>query len=74
MSVLTTFLNVLRIVSMIVWIGVGLVTLVGTWRIFQKTERLLDTLPRELRTSAPAGIPTEIFQQFLPMRPAKGQR
>lgn len=75
MSVLTTFINVLRAISLIVWIGVGIVTFIGTWRLFQKTEVLLDTLPGQLGKFTPASgsIPKEILQQFLPPQPTRRQ-
>lgn len=78
MSVLTAIIDILRAVSLIVWIGVGVVTLLGTWRIFQKTEVLLDTLPAQVRSgikesipTLPVNIPEGFLKSFPPPAPTR---
>lgn len=57
MSALKTVLDILRVISAVLWIAVGVVTLLFTWRLYQQTDQIFQQLPPELRPSPAAALP-----------------
>lgn len=78
MSFLDTGLKVVRLLSALVWLGVGLVTLWGTWTAFQDPGRFLSPLVESLQRSEEPGalslpqlrqLPPEVLQRLQPSAP-----
>lgn len=71
MRVLQTIIGILRIVSLLIWIAIGVVTLWGTWAVFQRTIGILDAGPENFFKSltggaTPDGSPPPELLKFLP--------
>lgn len=73
MPFLDAALKVIRVLSGLVWLAVGVVTLWGTWVTFRELGPYVKTLtgivnsagPRGLAPSLPSGLSPEQLQQFL---------
>lgn len=73
MPFLDTTLKVVRVLSALVWLAVGVVTLWGTWVTFRELGPYVKTLtgivnsagPRGLVPSLPSSLSPEQLQQFL---------
>lgn len=78
MSFLDAGLKVVRLLSALVWLAVGLVTLWGTWTTFQDPGRFLAPIVESLQRSVSSGalalpqlqqLPPEVLQRLQPSAP-----
>lgn len=64
MSRLDTALKVVRLLGALVWLGVGLLTLVGTWIAFRELGPSLKILTAILQGTNPQGFERQLQNRF----------
>lgn len=67
MSKLDSALKVVRLLGALVWLGVGIITLWGTWVAFRELGPSLKTFATILQGTNPQALEQQL-QQYLPSR------